>query len=99
MLNVSGINNRQEYRVNPVFMQYAKNYKNACSEYTALNNKISKAQKPKEADFEKRRQLDIKIKKLESLCQITPKTLQGGSSTKEQATNEAGSIYKLDYYC
>ncbi len=98
MLNI-GMYCDPNYRVNPVYMEYAKKYKNACNTFTSLDKKIKRAQKPKEADFDNRHRAEIVMKKYESLCQTVSKVLKGGNTTKEQATSEAGSLHKIDYLC
>ena len=99
MFSVSAIGNKSNYRINPIYMEYAQKYKKACTDFTMLDKKIKNSYKPKEADFEARKVAKIAKKKFENLCQTTSKILEGGNKTKEQATEQAGKLHKLDYYC
>ena len=99
MSGVLPIGSESNYRVNPIYLEYANKYKKACMNFQALDKKIKNAQEPKKADFDERHAAEIAKKKFMNLCQTTVKVLEGGNSTREQAMEQAGKLHKIDYYC
>jgi hypothetical protein len=96
MFKISGNNYGLNYRVNPVFMRYAENYKEAENKCEKLERKIKNGNAEK-IDFEKLKKAERDKNIAENALYNVPKIINGGDLDKKTAQKEANNIHKIDF--
>ena len=96
MFKISGISFQQNYKINPLYERYLRDYKKYDKIYENLEYKI-KYGKPEKSDFvdiEKAKRMKIA---LENQINSVPKILQGGNMKRDEAFAEAKQLHKIDF--